>query len=278
MLFDLRGRGRRRTVQVIYAGLALLIGAGLIFFGVGAGIGGGGLLNSLTGSENSGSTSFSSQIDKYKKLTQQQPSDVYAWEQLTLAQLHEAGGEAYFSDGKLTSKGKELFAQTAQSWNRYLALNPPKPNVEIAQEMVRVFGEEGLNEPAEAVRVLQIVTAARPESASLYAALAEYAYKAHNTRIGDLASERAVALAPAAQRKQLQTELAEIKKNPTGSSSTGSSATGSSATGSGSVTATTGATGSSSAVNGSSGTVTIGGKTYPIKVGSSGSSGTTTTK
>ena len=27
MLFDLRGRGRRRTVQVIYAGLALLIGA-----------------------------------------------------------------------------------------------------------------------------------------------------------------------------------------------------------------------------------------------------------
>ena len=219
MLFDLRGRGRRRTVRVIYGGLALLIGFGLVGLGVGGGLGSGGILSSLTGNENSGSTSFSSQINKYKKLTQQHPSDVYAWEQLTLAQLHEAGGEAYFANSKVTSKGKELFSQTAQSWNRYVALNPPKPNVEIAQEMVRVFGEEGLNEPAEAVKVLQIVTAAKPESESLYAALAEYAYKAHNTRIGDLASEKAVALAPAAQRKQLKTELAEIRKNPTGASS-----------------------------------------------------------
>jgi hypothetical protein len=216
MLFDLRGRGRRRTVRVIYGGLALLIGAGLVFFGVGAGVGGGGLLNSLTGNESSGSASFANQIKKYQKLTRQQPNSVYGWEQLTLAQLHEAGGEAYFVNGKLTSRGKELFAQTAQSWNSYIALNPPKTNVEVAQEMVRVFGEEGLNEPSEAVKVLQIVTAARPESAALYASLAEYAYKAHNTRIGDLASAKAVALAPAAQRKQLQTQLATIKAHPNG--------------------------------------------------------------
>jgi hypothetical protein len=269
MLFDLRGRGRRRTVQVIYAGLALLIGAGLVFFGVGAGVGGGGLLNSLNGNEGSGSASFSSQIKKYKKLAAQQPSNVAAWEKLTLAQLHEAGGEAYVAGGKLTSKGKELFTQTAQSWNSYVALNPPKPNIEIAQEMVRVFGEEGLNQPAEAVNVLQIVTAARPDSASLYAALAEYAYKAHNTRIGDLASAKAVALAPSAQRKQLKTELAELKKNPTGSTAAGSTAAGSAPTGSG--TATTNGT-----VSGSSGTVTIGGKTYPVHVGSSNTTGTTT--
>ncbi len=216
MLFDLRGRGRRRTVRVIYGGLALLIGAGLVFFGVGAGVGGGGLLNSLTGNEGSNSASFANQIKKYKKLTKQQPSSVYGWEQLTLAQLHEAGGEAYFANQKLTSKGKELFGQTAQSWNSYIALNPPKPNVEVAQEMVRVFGEEGLNEPAEAVKVLQIVTAARPESAALYASLAEYAYKAHNTRIGDLASAKAIALAPSAQRKQLKTQLAAIKAHPSG--------------------------------------------------------------
>lgn len=216
MLFDLRGRGRRRTVRVIYGGLALLIGAGLVFFGVGAGVGGGGLLNSLTGNEGSGSASFANQIKKYKKLTQRQPTSVYGWEQLTLAQLHEAGGEAYFANQKLTSKGKELFGQTAQSWNSYIALTPPKPNVEIAQEMVRVFGEEGLNEPSEAVKVLQIVTAARPESAALYASLAEYAYKAHNTRIGDLASVKAVALAPSAQRKQLKKQLAAIKAHPNG--------------------------------------------------------------
>ena len=55
MLFDLRGRHRRRAVKFIYVGLALLIGGGLILFGVGAGSGGGGLLNAAT--ENSGSGS-----------------------------------------------------------------------------------------------------------------------------------------------------------------------------------------------------------------------------
>jgi hypothetical protein len=219
MLFDLRGRGRRRTVQVVYLGFAVLMGVGLVGFGVGGGIGGGGILSSLSSNEGSNKTSFSGPIKKYKKLTEKQPNDVYAWEQLTLAQLHEAGGEAYVAAGKLTSKGKELFTQVAQSWNSYLALNPPKTNAELAQEMERVFGEEGLNEPAEAVKVLQIVIPTKSEStpqyqASLYTALAEYAYKAHNTRIGDLASEKAVALAPSAQRKQLKTELAELKKNP----------------------------------------------------------------
>jgi hypothetical protein len=248
MLFDLRGRGRRRTVRVIYGGLALLIGAGLVFFGVGAGVGGGGLLNSLTGSEGAGSASFAAQIAKYKKLTGKQPNNVYGWEQLTLAQLHEAGGEAYFANQRLTSKGKELFAQTAQSWNSYIALNPPKPNAQLALQMERVFGEEGLNEPAEAVKVLQIVIPAKSESppqyqASLYAALAEYAYKAHNARIGDLATAKAIALAPSAQRKQLKTQLAAIKAHPNGTEAAASgsqTASGSAGTATTTIPTTTG--------------------------------------
>lgn len=268
MLFDLRGRGRRRTVRVIYGGLALLIGAGLVFFGVGAGVGGGGLLNSLTGNEGSSSASFSAQIDKYRKLTQKQPSSVYAWEQLTLAQLHEAGGEVYFANQRLTAKGRELFGQTAQSWNRYIALKPAKPNAQLALQMERVFGEEGLNEPAEAVKVLQIVIPTKSESppqyqASLYAALAQYAYKAHNTRIGDLASAKAVALAPVAQRKQLKTQLAAIKAHPNGNEAAASGAQ-----------TVPGANGSSSSSSSSSATTTST-TAIPTKTGSSS---TTTTK
>jgi hypothetical protein len=216
MLFDLRGRHRRRAVRIIYTGLALLMGVGLVGFGIGGGFGGGGLLNAASSNEGSGSASFSAQIKKYQKLTQAQPNNISAWEKLTSAQLHEASGEAFIVNNQLTEKGKELFAQVASSWNRYVALNPPNPSPELAQEMVRVFGEEGLNQPAQAVQVLQIVVAARPTSASLYSTLAEYAYKAHNTRVGDLASLKAVALAPAAQRSRLKTELAAIKKNPTG--------------------------------------------------------------
>jgi hypothetical protein len=221
MLFDLRGRGRRRSVQVIYLGLALLIGGGLVLFGVGAGAGGGGLLSSLTGSEGTSHSSFSASIEKYEKLTQQQPSNAHAWEQLTLARLHEAGGEEYVTTSGLTSKGKELFNKIAESWSRYIALNPIKPNPEIAQEMVRVYGEEGLNEPAEAVKVLQIVIPVEHGRSSsylstLYAELAEYAYKAKDSNTGDLASARAVALSPHEDRKRLENELAEVKKQPNG--------------------------------------------------------------
>src|SRR5277367_3919653 len=118
MLFDLRGRGRRRTVQGIYLGLAVLMGSGLVLFGVGAGFGGGGILSSLSGNEGSNGVTFSSEIKKYKKLTQEQPRNIAAWEKLANAQLHEAGNETYVSQtGGVTSKGKELYSQVAQSWN-----------------------------------------------------------------------------------------------------------------------------------------------------------------
>ena len=61
-----------------------------------------------------------------------------------------------------------------------------------------------------------MAASARPTSTSLWAALAEYAYKAHNVRVGDLASEKAVSLAPAAQRAQLKNQLAALRKNPSG--------------------------------------------------------------
>jgi hypothetical protein len=248
MLFDLRGRGRRRTVQLIYVGLALLMGVGLIGFGIGGGVGGGGLLNAGSNGEGSGGPSFAGQVKKYQKLVVKQPGDVSAWEGLTNAQLHEAGGEASVSNGKLTSKGKELFSQIAHSWNSYLALNPPKPSLALAKEMVRVFGEEGLSQPSAAVQVLQIVVAAEPKSASLFGALAESAYKAHDARQGDLAAAKAVSLAPAAERVRLKKGLAELKKSSAAGTSSGAL------------------------------TTTTGGKTINVKPGASGTAtGTTTT-
>jgi hypothetical protein len=218
MLFDLRGRHRRRAVKAIYVGLALLVGGGLILFGVGAGTGGGGLLNAATENEGSNAASFSSQIKKYEKQTKAQPSNVTAWEKLTAAQLHEAGGEAYVSatTGAPTAKGKELFSRASRSWESYLALNPPKPSLELAKLMLRVYGAEGLNQPSSAVQVLQLVVAAEPKNVSYYAALAEYAYKAKNPRVGDLAMDKAVALAPPAERDRVKRELEAVKKSPEG--------------------------------------------------------------
>ncbi len=219
MLFDLRGRGRRRTVRVIYTGLALLMGVGLVGFGIGGGFGGGGLFTAASHNEGAGGSSYASEITKYKKITAEQPSNVSAWESLLKAQLHEAGNEPYeTSAGVVTSQGKALYGQVAKTWTGYIALNPAKVSPELAKEMLRIYDEEGLNEPTQAVRILQLVVADEPSNASYYAQLAEYAYKAKNDRIGDLASEKAVSLAPASEKTTLKNDLAEVKANPTGAS------------------------------------------------------------
>jgi hypothetical protein len=210
MLFDLRSRGRRGTVRIVYIGLALLIGLGLVGFGIGGGFGGGGILSNTEG-EGASSASFAKQIKHYRQVTTRQPRNAAGWEGLAKALLHEAGG---VTQNGVNEKGKELFHEAAQAWTSYLALSPSKPNSELAQLMVTVYGEEGLNEPSHAVEALQIVVAARPKSAAYYALLAQYAYKAKNVREGDLAAARAVRLSPKAQRARVKAELAEVKQDP----------------------------------------------------------------
>ncbi len=218
MLFDTRGRHRRRVVKVIYIGLAVIFLLGFVGLGVGGGLGSSGIFSAFTKEGGGGETGFSKQVAKYRKLTKDDPSDTRAWEGLTKNLLHEVASSETneLSTGAVTGKGKELFRQASQAWASYLALNPPKPNSELAELMISVYGEGGLNEPAKAVEVLQIVVAARPTVASYYGELAEYAYKAKNTRVGDLASEKAVALSPAVDRKSVKRELAEFKANPNG--------------------------------------------------------------
>jgi hypothetical protein len=217
MLFDLRGRGRRRTVRVIYTGLAGLFLLGFVGFGVGGGFGSSGILSGLSKSEEGGGggPNYSAEVKKYSKLTAEQPHDFAAWEKLIKAQFLLGGGEAYQSSaGVLTGKGKELFKQISESWSGYTAQNPPKQNLELTKRMLGVYDEEGLNEPSSAVEVLQLIVAAEPTNTAYYERLAEYAYKAKNVRVGDLASEKALTLTPASERARLKTELAELKANP----------------------------------------------------------------
>lgn len=222
MLFDLRARGRRRTVQVVYLGLAILFGLGFIGFGVGGGFGGGGVLEGVFGNnEGSSSSSYSKQISAAETRTRKTPGEAAGWAALADARLHQASGSEYYDETtqQFTSKGKEQLAKAASAWNQYLSLNPSKPDIRVAQDMLRAFGEEGLNQPAAAVQVMQLVLAAKPPSAALYGYLAKYAYQAKNVRVGDLASQKSVSLTPANQRKQVQAELEQLKNNPTGNPS-----------------------------------------------------------
>jgi hypothetical protein len=226
MLFDLRGRGRRRTVQVVYLGMALLFLIGFVGFGVGVGGGGGGILNAITGEKGSSGASFQGQVEAAVKKTRLKPNDPAAWAALTVAQLHQASESEYTDQatGQYTAKGKEFIAKVARSWATYLTLEPHNPSPELAHKMLLVFGAEGLNQPSQAVQALQIVIGSEPPSRALYENLAYYAYKAHNTRQGDLAAQKTISLVPSDERKRVKTELEELRRNPNGSASSSGSA------------------------------------------------------
>src|SRR4029077_2843782 len=96
MLFDLRARGRRRAIKVIYLFLAVLMGGGLIFFGIG-GATSGGLLDAFkSNGGGGGSTSFDKVVARAEKGVQANPQNPRMWAVLTRAQYQNAAiGDGY---------------------------------------------------------------------------------------------------------------------------------------------------------------------------------------
>jgi hypothetical protein len=212
MLFDLQSRSRRNIVKVIYLWLALLMGGGLILFGIGTG-GTGGLFDAFTGGGADPSSQVSSLEKRANRAVRLHPQDAGAWADLTRARYQTAGQGANYdsSTGTFTAEGREKLTGVAAAWQRYLALEPDHPDAGLARLMAQAYSEVGLNQPAQAASALEIVTEQDP-SASAYATLAQYAYLANQTRKGDLAAARAVELAPEAQKRLLRAQLATVKR------------------------------------------------------------------
>jgi hypothetical protein len=216
MLFDIRSRGRRRTVQVVYLGLAVLLGGGLVLFGVGAGNGLGGLLNAFNGS-GSGSNQSSAVSSAEKsaiKVTQVSPNDASAWSNLIQARWSNAtsnGADYNSSTDQFTSAGKTELTNLTQDWLRYQAL-VKQPDPDVAILAARAY--EYLGQYAQAATAWQAITAAEPTEATAFECLAANAYAAKNTRIGDLASNKALSLVPSVQRTLLKSKIAQAKTDP----------------------------------------------------------------
>lgn len=208
MLFDLRGKGRRRTVKVVYGGLALLIGLGLVAFGIG-GATSGGLVDAIGGGGGSSSSVYSDQAKTLAKKVAADPKDEASWAALTKAQIQQASIIGYDQNTQsYNAAGKAELAKGAASWQRYLALAPKNPDDRVASLMVNAYGPGGLNEPAKAAASLKVVIDARGPSAALYSQLAVLTYLAGDKRESKIAEQRALELTPASKRKLVAAQLA----------------------------------------------------------------------
>jgi hypothetical protein len=218
MLFDLRG-GRRRTVQGIYVLLAVLMGGGLVLFGIGGSVSGG-LIDAITnksGSASAGLDTYRNRVTEAQRKATANPQDAAAWSALARARFQLASASDYYdaNSGQWNADGKRILAQASDAWERHLKVAGKKPDDGVASLMVQAYSAGGLNRPADAVAAQEVITEARPKSAT-FARLAILAYEAGQTRKGDLASQKALSLTDKSLRPELKAQLDQAKAQSAG--------------------------------------------------------------
>ena len=126
MLFDLRGSGRRRTVKVVYVTLAVLMGGGLVLFGIG-GASSGGLVDAITESSGGGDTGTERLEERERAAARRaraNPTDAAAWAALARARfnLASAGDNLDQQTGTYSAEGQRLAALAGDAWERHVEL------------------------------------------------------------------------------------------------------------------------------------------------------------
>jgi hypothetical protein len=213
MLFDLRGR-RRRAVQATYLLLAVLMGGGLVLFGIGGDVSGG-LFDAFSerGGGGNPNSAIEERIDRLEKRVAAGARNEAALQELVrdyyqLATTQQESGATAFPDD-----AKDELRGAAAAWQRYLSSVEDKPSPSTATYALRVYDVGALNQPKEAQKAAAILAEAQNDSTS-YLQLVAYAALAGDTRTADLATQKAVDLAPEGQKKAVKQQAEQLKKAP----------------------------------------------------------------
>ncbi len=213
MLFDLRGSGRRRVVKIVYVTLALLMGGGLVLFGIGgSGALSGGLVDAITESEGGGDgiDRFREEEERATAAARADPKDAALWARVARARfnLASAGDSVDPNTGEFTEGGKAQLEAAARAWEEHLELAGDKPDARVASLMVQAYSVLGQFDKAA---IAQEVIALDRESVGAYTQLALLAYQANQLRKGDLARDKALKLTEPDMREALKGQFQEAR-------------------------------------------------------------------
>jgi hypothetical protein len=211
MLFDLQGK-RRRVVQGTYLMLAVLMGGGLVLFGIGSSTNGG-LFDAFTGGGGSnGNSGLEKRIKRNEGLVAKNIRPEAAHKALARDYYQLAATNAN-ADGTFPADSKKDLAKAGANWEAYLALQPKKVDASLANLAVQAYAPTALNKPKQAETAALIVAKARPTS-NAYLQVVALATAASDTRVADLAGQKAIDLAPKGQRAQAKKLVKQAKQPP----------------------------------------------------------------
>ena len=212
MLFDLQGK-RRRVVQVVYLGLAVLMGGGLVLFGIGGDVSGG-LFDAFSDNRSgggSGNKLIEERIDKNEDRVKANPRSEAARKQLVRDYFQLANAQTASTQAGYPKDARDELRKAGANWKAYLALEPKKPDTSLARLAIQVYDPTALAKPKDALAAAQVI-AENEEDSQAYLNLMQYATLAMDTRVADLAGQKAVDLAPKSERKEVRTQLKQIKQ------------------------------------------------------------------
>jgi hypothetical protein len=211
MLFDLRGR-RRRLVQATYLMLAVLLGGGLVLFGIGGDVSGG-LFNAFEGSGGGGNpnAALEERIDRQEQRLRTDPENTAILQSLVRDNYQLAVSQQESGATQFPEDAKDDLRRAATYWERYKAAASEEPNSDTALYALRVYDVNALNQPKKAQEAAAIIADARNDPSS-YLQLVAYAALAGDKRTADLAAQKAVDLAPKNQRKEVKAQAEALKK------------------------------------------------------------------
>ncbi|MEX2193824.1 MAG: hypothetical protein WD844_00935 [Thermoleophilaceae bacterium] len=210
MLFDLKGK-RRRLVQVVYLTLAVLMGGGLVLFGIGGDVSGG-LFDAFSdrqGNVSNADDTFEDRRTQAQERLERNPRDEEALKALVRANYQLASSSA----GQATTfppESQDELRAAAAAWERYLATDPDPIDESLANLMLQAYGPGALNQLDKAVDTAQTLARA-DETSQSYLRLVQYASLAGDTRTADLAGQRAIELAPRDQRSTVTDQVEQAK-------------------------------------------------------------------
>jgi hypothetical protein len=220
MLFDLRGK-RRRTVQGVYLTLAILMGAGLVFFGIGSSVSGGlgDLFTGGGGGDDSAQEAVQKNIDAAEKKLASEPNDKEALAALVRGHYQLATSTADPETGQFGSESRGELEATVDAWQKYLDV-AEKPEAGLANTAIQSYS--GLAQMAEDPQDQKPYWEGASEAAETltldsrkpapFVQLVQYATLAGQTRKAELAGKRAIELAPKDQKKAAKAAVEQAKQ------------------------------------------------------------------
>src|SRR4029450_4275946 len=151
MLFDLRGR-RRRAVQATYLTLAVLMGGGLVFFGIGGDVQGG-LFDAFKGGSGDGGAGnevIEKRIDRAEEQLARNPNNTAVLRELVRDNYSLATAQAPSGSTAFPDDAKDELRDAASAWQRYLKAEKERPDPETATFALQIYDVGALNRPKQA--------------------------------------------------------------------------------------------------------------------------------